>query len=151
MKKLLKSVRSFFELCAKYNIKLHPAKCILFTKEVRWCDRLISADGIRYDPRGLDRLLSMAPPTTGAHLQQFVCALQWVKQGIPNFTELISPLHDFMERVYTLTEKRTKRAVGRVLLASHGWGKTELDAFENWKKALASQVTLAHRDPSLRL
>ena len=56
-----------------------------------------------------------------------------------------------MERVYALTNKRTKRSVSRVLLASHGWGKTELDAFEACKKALANQVTLAHRDPTQRL
>ena len=28
----LESIRSFFALCTKYKIKLHPAKCILFTK-----------------------------------------------------------------------------------------------------------------------
>ena len=48
-------------------------------------------------------------------------------------------------------DKRTKRSVSRVLLASHGWGKTELDAFEACKKSLANQVTLAHRDPTQRL
>ena len=32
VEKLLESIRSFFALCTKYNIKLHPAKCILFTK-----------------------------------------------------------------------------------------------------------------------
>ena len=56
-----------------------------------------------------------------------------------------------MERIYSLTDKRTKRSVSRVLLASHGWSKTELDAFEACKKALANQVTLAHRDPTQRL
>ena len=151
VEKLLQSVRSFFALCAKYNIKLHPAKCILFTKEVRWCGRLISAKGIRYDPRGLDGLLSMEPPTTGAHLQQFVCARQWVKQAIPNYTELVAPLQDFMERVYGLSDKRTKCAVSRVRLASHGLGQTEFYAFEACKKSFASQVTLAHRDPTQRL
>ena len=89
---ILESIRSFFALCTKYNIKLHPAKCILFTKEVRLCGRLISAEGICYDPRGLDGLLSMEPLTTVAHLQQFVCAPQWVKQAIPNYNDLVAPL-----------------------------------------------------------
>jgi len=151
VEKLFEFISMFFKLCVDYNIKLHPAKCILYTTEICWCGRLISANGIRYDPRRLDGLLTMAPPATGANLQQFLCALQWLKQGIPNFTALVAPLHDFMERVYGCTEKRTKRAVSRVLLSAHGWGPVELDAFERCKKALASQVTLSHRDPSQRL
>lgn len=148
---LMQSIQSFFGLCAEYNIKLHPAKCTVFAKEIRWCGRLISADGIRYDPRRLEGLLNMEPPTTGAHLQQFVCALQWVKQGIPNFTELILPLHNFLERIYDDIGKRTKRAVSRVLLEKYGWGEPELIAFQSCKNALANQVTLSHRDPEQRL
>ena len=63
----------------------------------------------------------------------------------------MAPLQDFIESVYALTDKRTKRSVRRVLLASYGCGKTELDAFEACKKALANQVTLAQRDPTQRL
>ena len=149
--RLLMAIQKFFGLCVEYNIKLHPGKCTLFSKEIRWCGRLISAEGIRYDPRRLDGLLSMEPPTTGANLQQFICALQWVKQGIPNFSELILPLHDFMEHIYGLTSNRTKRSVSRIQLKKHGWGNKELDAFESCKQALANQVTLAHRDPTQRL
>lgn len=148
---LLASIRSFFALCVEYNLKLHPAKCTIFAPEIRWCGRMVSAKGVRYDPRRMDGLLSMSPPTTGSNLQQFVCALQWVKQGIPNFSPMVSPLHDFMERVYDHTGKRTKRAVSRVQLASLGWGPTELAAFEACKKALAHQVTLVHRDVNQRL
>lgn len=151
VEKLLMSIRSFFRLCVSYNIKLHPAKCILYTTEVRWCGRLVTPDGVRYDPRRLDALKSMEPPTTGAHLQQFLCALQWVKKGIPNFTELVAPLHDFMETIYALAEKRTKRAVTCVILSDQGWGKDQLNAFEACKSALTNQVTLSHRDPSQRL
>ena len=66
----------------------------------------------------------MEPPSSGSNFQQFGCALQWVKQGIPNFKELVAPLHEFMERVYDHVGKRTKRAVTRVQLDTLGWGKT---------------------------
>eukprot|EP00171_Calliarthron_tuberculosum_P009059 IDg9059t1 len=98
---LLESVERMLEFCNRYNIKLHPAKCIIFAKEIRWCGRRISQSGFRYDPRILDDLLKMVSPVTGAHLQQFICALQWVRNGIPNFSELISPLRDFMEKAAT--------------------------------------------------
>lgn len=95
------SIESFFDMCAKYNLRLHPGKCVLFSSSVRWCGRLISKDGVRYDPRGLNALQPMEPPTTGAHLQQFLCALQWVKNGIPNFVNLVSGLHKLMENIYS--------------------------------------------------
>lgn len=38
-----------FTMCAKKNIKLHTAKCTLFTKSIHWFGRLVSREGIRYD------------------------------------------------------------------------------------------------------
>ena len=148
---LLKSIRRFFALCVKYNLKLHPAKCQLFSKSIRWCGRLISPAGVRYDPAHLNGLLSMQLPTTGEHLQQFLCALQWVRNGIPKFSELVQPLHNFMESVYTRAGKRTKRAVARLRLSTLGWDHVHTKAFEACKNALSRQVTLSHRDFSKRL
>eukprot|EP00178_Gracilaria_changii_P000257 TRINITY_DN1027_c0_g1_i1.p2 TRINITY_DN1027_c0_g1~~TRINITY_DN1027_c0_g1_i1.p2 ORF type:complete len:1106 (+),score=114.18 TRINITY_DN1027_c0_g1_i1:5972-9289(+) len=148
---LLKAIQLLFRTCARHSIRLHPRKCILFAISIRWCGRIISANGVRHDPRQLDGLLHMQPPTNGAHLQQFVCAMQWVKTGIPNFANLISTLHDFMERIYESAGKRTKRAVAAVQLETLGWSETELNAFHNCKEALSRLVTLAHCDDRLRL
>ena len=93
---LLDVVRQLLTLCAQHNVKLHPSKCILFATTIRWCGRQVPADGIRYDPKRLEGLLNMEQPKNGAHLQQLLCALQWVRNGIPNFAETIQPLHEFM-------------------------------------------------------
>jgi transposase InsO family protein len=148
---LLDAVRQFLLLCVKLNLKLHPAKSVFFATSVRWCGRLISAEGIRYDPRRLEGLLQMEPPTSGAHLQQFICALQWVRHGIPQFARLVQPLQEFMERVCEHAGKRTARAVARVQLSALGWDNSERAAFEACKSALAHQVTLSHRDERQRL
>ena len=89
---LLKLLRRFFQMCRDYNLKLHPGKCVLFSKMVRWCGRLISFNGVRFDPRRVQALHDMALPVTGADLQQFVCALNWMRTSIPSFATLISPL-----------------------------------------------------------
>lgn len=90
----------------------------------------------------------MEPPNTGAYLQQFFCALQWVKQAIPTFTKLIVPLHGFMKRVYDHAKKRAKRAVSCILLSAEGWSEMEQLPFNTCKKALSQQITLSHRDLS---
>ena len=148
---VVQAIKDLLEVCAKHNLKLHPRKCVLFSKEIRWCGPIVSFAGIRYDPSRLEGLLSMEPPTTGFHIQQFPCALQWVKNEIPNSTDTIQPLHILMERGYTQAGKRNKRAVARIQLVAIGWGASEFSVFEKCKHALAHQVTLAHRKAEMRL
>jgi hypothetical protein len=97
---LLGFLRDFFLLCRQHNLKLHPGKCVLFATEVRWCGRLISSAGVRFDPRRAQGLLDLPAPTTGADLQQFVCALNWMRTSIPSFATLIAPLQILLESVY---------------------------------------------------
>lgn len=87
----------------------------------------------------------MELPESGAQLQQFFCALQWVKTAIPNFPAMVDPLHRFMENVYGCANVRTKRGVSKDLLLAIGWDKKGSDAFHRCRAALADQVTLAHR------
>lgn len=84
----------------------------------------------------------MLPPTTGSEIQQFICAMQWVKQGIPCFSEIVEPLHRFMEMVYTRRDKRTKRSVSSIRITDLGWGDSEVDIFERCKHAVATKATL---------
>ena len=148
---LIEKLNALFDYCASYNLKLHPLKCILFATVVRWCGRLISAEGVRFDPRRLDGIQKMQPPTLGSHLQQFVCAMQWMRSGIPDFSNIVRPLMEFLERVYTRAGKRTRTAAARIQLSDLGWSQTELEAFNNCKNAVAHQVTLSHPDPKKRL
>lgn len=101
--------------------------------------------------RELNGLVSMESPANIAHLQQFICALLWVKQALFNVLELEAPLHNLMGRACDHTAKRTKRAVSRILLASVGWRKTEMGTFKALKKTLAEEATLAKRDASQRV
>lgn len=93
----------------------------------------------------------MEPPSTSTHLQQFLCTLQWVIQGMPDFSGFVKPLYDVIERMHSTAGKRTKQAMGQIQLAEHGWSTSERTAFTTCKNSLAHQVTLAHRNPSQRL
>ena len=147
----LKHVETVFHLCAKHRLKLHTQKCELFTKKVRWLSRIISENNVKFDPSRLNELLSMQEPTHGGHLQQFICALQWVRSAVPKFNTLVELLHKFLERVYQKAGRRTKRFVSQIRLSALGSSSSEKRSFENCKKALPNQVTLTHRDESKRL
>lgn len=54
---------------------------------------------ISYEPARLNGLLAMKKTQDGAHLQNFLCAMQWVKNGVHSFSKIVDALKKFMERV----------------------------------------------------
>lgn len=89
LEELFSTILLFFEMFKQHNIKLHPRKCLLFKKEGTRCGLKISREGVRFDPRRLDALLKMEPPMTASNFQQFLSALQWLKNTILSFSELV--------------------------------------------------------------
>lgn len=76
----------------------------------------------------------MELPSTSAQLLHLVCAMQWMRHVIPEFTSVIRSLSDFLEKVYTFAGKRTKRAASRVQLLHKGWNSTEAKSFLKCKQ-----------------
>jgi Reverse transcriptase (RNA-dependent DNA polymerase) len=123
-------LHNVFCLCAKPGLKLHARKCVLFTKTARWYGRLISGNGVKFDPARLQGLLDMPCPTSGADLQQFTCALNWMRSSMPMYNALISPLNLFLETVYNAAGARTKKAAGKVTLRDFGWDASHAEVFQ---------------------
>ncbi|KAG6613370.1 uncharacterized protein IUM83_17047 [Phytophthora cinnamomi] len=117
---LLTLLEKVLEICAQKGLKLNPKKCKLFAKEVVWCGRVVSAGGVKQDPRRVQALVDLPSPTTGQELQQFLCALNWMRTAIPDYNKLVQPLMDLMEHVYTKAGARTRRSVTRVVLSDAG-------------------------------
>lgn len=46
-----------------HGVKLRPTKCELFKKEVRYVGRLVSADGVRIDPKDLEAIQALRGKT----------------------------------------------------------------------------------------
>lgn len=76
--------------------------------------------------------------------------MQWMRDAIPSFWFIIHSLQTFLRRVYARGVKRTKLTAAKVLLLSLNWSFSEAEVFEKCETALEHQVTLAHRDSSLR-
>lgn len=84
-------------------------------------------------------------------LQQYICALQSVKNGIPNFRALLDTLLRYQENVYRSASTRTQSDVSKFLLSSVGCGKMELDSFHRYRDAIADQVALGDRKQETHL
>lgn len=106
VKELLTFVQTFFGMCARYNIKLLPAKCILYAASIRCCGWLVSSNDICFDHRRMEGVVNIESPTYGLDLQRFLCTLQWLKHGISQFTVRAFPLHQLMEILHAHSGKR---------------------------------------------
>ncbi len=141
---LLNDIQAFLKVCQEINLKVHAEKSSLFSKRVQFCGRIITSEGIQYHPRHFDSLVSMKKPTMAGELQQLLCATNWMRSSIPNYSEVIEPLHNLMEEVYSRAGgKRTKRAVRNLSITAE-WGATHDVAFRAIIKQLAAAVKLSH-------
>jgi RNase H-like domain found in reverse transcriptase len=93
----------------------------------------------------------MPCPTSGADLQQFMCALNWMRSSMPMYNALVSPLNLFLETVYAAAGACTKKAAGKTILRDLGWNASHTESFQQCKRALAAAATLAHPRDEMRL
>lgn len=144
-RELLANISQFFKACSQINLKLHAEKCTLFAREVTFCGRLLSETGIRHNPRNLAALVNMSRPSTGAELQQFLCAANWCRTSIPDYSRRAAPLHDLLEGVYKTAGHRSKARIRKIPLVA--WGTMHDAAFSDIKQQLGNSAELAHVRP----
>jgi hypothetical protein len=103
----------------------------------------VEGNGVRFDPRRLETIKTILTPETGADLLQFLCAGNWMRTSLPEYSALVAPLHEVMNAVYEKAGNRTTRAVKRIDLAQL-WTKKADKAFALVKERLAAALALAH-------
>jgi hypothetical protein len=141
---LLKALRQVLEACQTYGLRLHPGKCAFFQTEVVWCGKVISEQGISHCPKRIEGLTQLQPPKTAAELQQFLCAMNWMRSSIPEYNHLVAPLTQLLEQCMKTTKTRKKSQLARVQLADHGWDQDHEGQLVKCKEALVAMVPLAH-------
>ncbi|KAE9332811.1 hypothetical protein PR003_g14334 [Phytophthora rubi] len=105
----LDKLAEFFSLLNHFGLKLSAKKCSLYQSEVKWCGRLINHMGVRHDPERIDTLRAMPYPKTAGELQQFVCAINWMRESIVAFARQVAPLQKCLDAALAST-RRTRRA-----------------------------------------
>lgn len=65
-------LRSVFQQLAKYSFKLKLKKCAFGQPQLRYLGHVISAEGVRTDPKNIDKVQAWAQPTSVKELRQFL-------------------------------------------------------------------------------
>ena len=93
-------VRKVLQSLQVHGVKLRPEKCELFKAEVRYVGRLVSAEGVRVDPKDLDAVwvLKAKSPQTVGDLRRVLGFLSYYRSYIQNFSRIAQPLYELLQR-----------------------------------------------------
>ncbi|KAE9260888.1 hypothetical protein PR003_g34164, partial [Phytophthora rubi] len=86
----------------------------------------------------------MPLPRTTGDLQQFLCAINWTRQGIPEYKRLTGDLYAVLERAMVLAGTPKKQKLNRFLLVDAGWSESDTACLNAVRGALVNMVPLAH-------
>lgn len=142
----LETLDSFLRICGEVGLKVSPRKSKLFVKEAKWCGRVISAKGMRMDPRHAEGLAKTHKPLTADELSQFLNCTQWMSQCILDFAARVQPLRDMLEKAYEEVGKQKTNAIRKIPVSSLGWNSNHSAAFDWIQQSLKNAVWLAHMD-----
>ena len=115
----------------------------LFSKQVLWCGHLIDEEGISINPAFLSAVREIPVPENAAALRQFIASANWVRNRIPQFATLVTPLQDLLVQALSTCKRKTSRVATKALLKDV-WTDLHDKAFTNIKEGVANAVKLAH-------
>ena len=87
----INQLETIFKRLVKANLTLTP-KCKFLMNEFDHLGHVVSKEGIRPNPKKVQVLQQMAPPTSVKALQRLLGLANWFWKFVPNFTEIVHPL-----------------------------------------------------------
>ena len=126
LKNSLINSRKFFERCRASNLRLNQSKCEFGVAKISVLGHVVSADGIKLDPKKCQAIKATPPPKNVSGLRSFLGMCGYVSKFIPNDANT-------MESLRKLTRSEVK----------FSWEKEQKEAFEALKEALSCEPVLA--------
>ncbi|GFU62540.1 retrovirus-related Pol polyprotein from transposon opus [Nephila pilipes] len=126
----LNNQRKVLEKLKQANLKLNPAKCSLFRREVSYLGLIISAEGVRTDLRKVAAVKEWSQPRNVHELRSFLGLCTYYRRFVKGFSLIARPLH-------RLTEHKRPFV----------WSEECEVAFTSLKEASTSAPILSYPDP----
>src|SRR6266498_5201199 len=122
-------IKVMLEKIRKANLKLKLSKCQWFQTELKFVGHLVRRNGIRPDPRNVEKIKDAEVPKNTIELRRFLGMAQYYRQYINGYADVARLLYDML--------KENRPAV---------WGQAQQEAFDIIKNKLATEPIRAHSD-----
>lgn len=92
-------LRRVLQALQHHGVRLRPEKCEFFRKEVRYVGRLVSADGVRVDPKDVEAVqaLKEKTPQTVGDVRRLLGFLSYYRAYVQDFSRIARPLYKLLE------------------------------------------------------
>jgi hypothetical protein len=84
---------------------------------------IISAGGIKIDPKRVDAIQEIEIPRNKKSIQSFIGKINFLRRFVPNFVEIIRPITNMLKKdvviKWSLEEKSTFQRIKQALVAAH--------------------------------
>jgi hypothetical protein len=84
----LQHLKRKFLKCQKYGISLNPKKSNFSLKEGKLLGHIVSADGVKIDPKRVEAIKNLSLPRSKKDIQSFLGTINFIRRFIVNFAEL---------------------------------------------------------------
>ncbi len=122
-------IKAVLEKIREANLKLKLSKCQWFQTELKFVGYLVGRNGIRPDPRNVEKIKNAEVPKNTTELRRFLGMAQYYRQYINGYADVTGPLYDML--------KEDGLAI---------WGQAQQEAFDIIKNKLATEPIRAHPD-----
>ena len=114
------------------GLKLNKAKCVFGATELTFLGHIISAEGVKPDPRKVEAITNMPIPTNKTELQRFLGMVNYLGKFIPRLSDETASLRELLKKdVEFLIQKPQK------------------DAFKRLQSLITTVPILQYYDPNL--
>jgi hypothetical protein len=76
--------------------KVGIVKTVLHVKEVKFCSRAFTPEGVKCNPDAVNALINMPRPENAGQLSRYLGSMCYMHNAIPRFSELAAPLYDLL-------------------------------------------------------
>jgi RNase H-like domain found in reverse transcriptase/Reverse transcriptase (RNA-dependent DNA polymerase)/Integrase zinc binding domain/Retroviral aspartyl protease len=125
----LEQLAAVFDILRQNDLQVHADKSKFCTLEAEYLGFILTPNGIKPQPKKVQAILQIAPPTTVKLVRRFMGMINQYKQMIPQRSHLLTP-------IVKLTQKKAK----------FEWTSECQRNFDQLKSLLAKQISLAYPD-----
>lgn len=144
----VEALRKVLQALQQHGVKLRPEKCELFRQEVRYVGRLVSADGVKIDPRDLEavKTLTSKTPQTVGEVRKLTGFLGYYRSYIQDFSRIAKPIYELLQ---TKSGKAQTPTCGKTTKRPQLPSRQPVDWTTQHQEALEQLVTLLITPPVL--
>ena len=124
------NVIRFLERCLEIDLHLNPDKVKINCSSVPFFGMVLTAGGIKQDPKKVETIKKWPVPQNFTELQSFLCSVNYLSHFIPGFSQSHKPLQ-------ALVEKNSK----------YVWTAVHDKAFQNLKDMVSEDCLIQFYNP----